>query len=433
MKSMKYFLCVMMLVALAVTGFAERKTTSGGDVVAKDVLSGGGGLGTNSASGALQSSIGQDAVGRSGNLDLGILIGGYINAWRPLGGGQLVEEYTFDTGQGWTAATNTGYSLPTPYGPTGGKIGLEGKTTGFQFGFWQTDATAIAYEADKIFRARYFLSRNTGMAADAMPTIRLRWNAANFSGTGSVSLSSTASGSNVPPESPATKEYRSYLYPACDTGGLGLTFDMLDFDPSGESGLVLLDRVVVETIDHGALSGQAAEKTYDANFGAWEFNVNFGGAYGAVSSSGSGADRISLGSTVAGMQAGFAQSPGNEMAYTADRLYRATFNVSRTGANAMATPWVRLRAFSEDNQVSASGDILHGGTPGPGAAPQTPTTKGFEVYWETPTLPGSPGTDEDGFRVAFDLLDFDNLIEGDTMLLESVVIESFTIPPASGP
>lgn len=347
-----------------------------------------------------------------------------------LAGAKRVGEFDFDTGQGWGAATFTGFSLPTSQGPDG-RIGLQGPVDGNVFGFWQTGPTAITYE-DKIFRARYFLQRGAGVAAADMPQIRLRWISNNFASTGDLTLSSTASNSNIPPESPAAAaEYHSYLYPICDTGGLGLTFDMLDFSP--EAGLVNLDGVIVETIDRALLGAATAVKTYDADFGTWEFNLNFGGAFTAVSSAGSDADKIILTSTVAGgMDAGFAQSPANDMAYVATKLYRATFGVSRTAADPLVMPWIRCRAFSEDNQVSAAFNFLHGSPPGPGAAAQTPATTAGEVYWETPTLPGAPTTDDDGFRVAFDLLDF-SATEGDAMRLEKLTVESFAIPPTTGP
>lgn len=343
-----------------------------------------------------------------------------------LAGATRVKDYTFDSGQGWTAATFTGYSLPTSSGPDG-RIGLTGPAGGFNFGFWQTTDTAIPYE-DKIFRARYFLSRGAGVAALNVPQVRLRWITPTFASTGDLTISSTGT-SNIPPEAPATKEYASYLYPTYDTGGLGLTFDMLDFDGT-EAGLVSLDRIIVETIERSLLGSATAVQSYDTNFNTWEFNVNFSGAFTGVTSTGSGTDRIALTSTVAGSEAGFAQTPANAMLYTANKLYRATFDVSRTAAAAATQPWIRLRAFSEDNQISAAFNVMHGLDNG-GAAPQTPATGAFEIYWETPTLPGSPGTGEDGFRCAFDLLDF-SAAEGDTMRLESLTVESFAIPANTG-
>jgi len=344
-----------------------------------------------------------------------------------LAGATRVEDYSFDSGQGWSPLGATGYSLPTSSGPDG-QIGLTGPVGGLVFGFWQTGDSVITYE-DKIFRARYFLSRGAIVAADDMPQVRLRWITPTFACTGDLTIGSNGSFSNIPPQLPAVQEYASYLYPTYDTGGLGLAFDMLDFSP--EAGLVSLDKIIVETIDRSLLGTPTAVQSYDTNFNTWEFNLNFGGAFTAVSSTGSGTDRIALTSTVAGSEAGFAQTPADATLYTAAKLYRATFDVSRTGAAANATPWIRLRAFSEDNQISAAFNILHGTDDG-GAAPQTPTTGAFEIYWETPILPGSPGTGEDGFRCAFDLLDFAPT-EGDTMRLESLTVESFAIPANTGP
>jgi hypothetical protein len=347
------------------------------------------------------------------------------------GGFQFVRSWDFSSGQGWGAATFTGYSLPTAYGPTGGKIGLQGpgaSPTGV-FGYWQTSDTAIAYEAGKIYRARYVISRNTGLAAAAVPQIRLRWIAHNFTGSSSLSIGSYGSNSNVPPELPASKEYKSYHSPITDSGGFGVTFDMLDF-ADDESGLVLLDSVTVETMDKAALGTGTSVKEYDSNFSGWEFNVNFGGGFGDISTAGSDANHIALTSTVAnGANAGFAQTPANDagLLYTANQLYRATFNVSRSGASATAFPGVRMRGFSEDSQATAEYTVVHGDTPGPGAPAQSPSATDFEVYWETPTLPASPGTGEDGLRAAFDMLDF-STTEGDTANLNKLTIERFAIP-----
>jgi hypothetical protein len=417
-------LAIISVVALAVSAFADRKVTSGGDVMAKDVLSQGGGLSANLSLGTMQSSVGQEVTGRSATSGGEVLIGGYLNAWRPLGGGELIMEYTFDTAQGWSTTTFTGFTLPTYSGPSGGRIGITGPVGGFVFGFWQTAGNVIPWETDVIYRARYALSRGAGVTPADLPQIRMRWISNNFASTADLTLSSTGSCSNVPPVTPATQEYASYLSPACNTGGFGLTFDMIDFSP--EAGLVEIDRVVVEKIPRSVLGAATAVKTYSTDFNTWEFNLNFSGAFAAVSSAGSSGNFIFLGSGLADVKAGFAQSPANAMAYTTDTLVRATFTVCRTGADAHATPWVRLRAQSEDSQITACGNILHG-TDDLGAAPQTPASKDFEVYWETPTLPGSPTTDEDGFRVAYDLLDFSD-IEGDTMALVTVVIETFSIP-----
>jgi hypothetical protein len=425
------FVCIVMVcvVGLAVPGFADRKIAGSG-IMAKDVLSNGGGRGENGTSGTIQSCIGQSIARRSGNLDLGILIGGYINAWHPAGGGQLVEEWTFDTGQGWTSAGVTGFTLPSYSGPSGGLLGMTGPGAGSIFGFWQTPNNVITYEPNMIFRARYALSRGSALTDPAaMPQIRLRWIAnLTFAGSASYVISSIDPYSMVPPLTPATKEIRSYFYPAVATD-LGITFDMIDFS-ADESGQVLLDRVVVEKIDRSTLGAATAVKTFDADFNTWEFTTNFFGAFGAISSSGSNADHIVLTSTIANAaNAGFAQSPVDAMTYdlVTPHLYRATFTMSRGDADATIFPNMRLRALNEDNQISTDYTILHDAAPA-----QTPATTAYEVYWETPDLPASPTTGQDGFRTAYDMLDF-GATEGDSAYLERLDVEYFAIPPVSGP
>jgi len=350
------------------------------------------------------------------------------------GGARFIDQDTFDTGSGdFTWAPITGFTLPTSQSG-GGTIGLEGPAAGSRFGFWQTPGTWIPYEAGQIFRCRYFLSRGSALTTpDNMPQIRMRMFANNLTGSASATLSSADSLTMVPPVTPATKEYRTYFYPITDTGGIGAAFDMLDFSPT-ELGLVLLDRIVAEKIDRATLGAATAVKTFDTDLNTWEFNVNFGGAFGAVSSAGSSADHVVLTSTVAASQAGMAQSPANSMAYdlVTAHLYRAAFDVSRGAADPMLYPTVRLRAFSEDNQIAAETSIVHGNSPGAGSPAQTPAVSTFEVYWETPDIPASPTTNQDGFRAAFDLLDF-SPTEGDAAYLEKLAVEYFAIPAESIP
>ena len=58
-----------------------------------------------------------------------------------------------------------------------------------------------------------------------------------------------------------------------------------------------------------------------------------------------------------------------------------------------------------------------------------PTVSGsfFDVYWETPVLPGSPTTGQDGFIVTIDLLDFSSA-QGGTIYMDSVTVDYLAIP-----
>jgi len=58
-----------------------------------------------------------------------------------------------------------------------------------------------------------------------------------------------------------------------------------------------------------------------------------------------------------------------------------------------------------------------------------PTVGGtdYDVYWETPILPSSPMTSEDGFVVTIDMLDFATA-KGGTIYLDSVAIDYLAIP-----
>jgi hypothetical protein len=430
MRSAKTVLLVSVLVfALAVPGFAGRKTDTDGNIMAKDVLSGGGGLGLTSPTSFLQSSIAQEIIGRSTNSDGGILIGGYINAWRPLGGGgEEIISYDFATSsEGWSYSTVTGYSLPTS-GVGGGMITMSTPSDdSFRFGFWQTASDAISYEAGMIYRARYVLQTDQA-TADAVPQIRFRFSNADFSGSSAHYISSLASFSYGPPTA-GTKEYRHLYYPAAPTA-LGLTFDLLDFGGSTEYGAVRLDQVIVEKINRSLLSKKGNLKTY-TSFGTWSWNPNFGNPAWSGATSGGGSAYVSIASA-SQPQAAFWQCADNEMAYDTgtEYLYRATFTMERGAGDAAATmPWCRLRCFNEDSQMSQAFNINNGNS-GVAMPPPGPGTKTYEVYWQRPDLPGSPGTSEDGFKVAIDMLNFGTGEQG-TYRVNQIDVEYFDVPAYS--
>jgi hypothetical protein len=64
--------------------------------------------------------------------------------------------------------------------------------------------------------------------------------------------------------------------------------------------------------------------------------------------------------------------------------------------------------------------------------PETPGVRDYEVYWQTPDLPLSPTTDEDGFRLSFDILNF-GAGETGTYNLDTVIVEYSEIPAYSLP
>jgi hypothetical protein len=227
-----------------------------------------------------------------------------------------------------------------------------------------------------------------------------------------------------------TKEYRLLYLPAV-ADNLGLAFDMLDFDLA-EHGTISLGSVVVEKFAQALFSGTVVA-TYDsdAQFGGWQWNGNFGvpGWSGCTSGQSGGVLSISSGGAP---QAAFWQSPANDLDYVADKLYRATFTMSRGSGDAAATmPWCRIRCFNEDGQMSQEYNINNGNS-GAAMPPETPGMRDYEVYWQTPDLPGSPTTDEDGFRLSFDLLNF-GVGETGTYNLDTVIVEYGDIPAYSVP
>jgi hypothetical protein len=75
---------------------------------------------------------------------------------------------------------------------------------------------------------------------------------------------------------------------------------------------------------------------------------------------------------------------------------------------------------------------INNGNSGAAMPPATPSTRDYEVYWQTPDLPASPTTDEDGFRIAFDMLNF-GASETGTYILDTAIIEYSEIPAYSTP
>jgi hypothetical protein len=174
-------------------------------------------------------------------------------------------------------------------------------------------------------------------------------------------------------------------------------------------------------------------KTYDSDpdFATWEWNPNFGNTAWSGCTSGQSGGTISIQS--AGQpQAAFWQSPMNDLAYVADKLYRAAFTMSRGSGDAAATmPWCRIRCFNEDGQMVQAFNINNGSS-GAAMPPASPSTRDYEVYWQTPDLPSSPGTGEDGFRVSIDMLNFGTGETG-SHILDKVTIEYSSIPPYTAP
>jgi hypothetical protein len=337
--------------------------------------------------------------------------------------------YTFDTTlEGWSFL---GLSVP-PYfsgassGYSGGRLGISSANDSTsRVGFWQSQPTDIAYKADNVYRARFLASSSQTVAAQN-PQFRMRWVQALSLESVSHVVNASAPQSYSLPTDPTTKEYACYFAPIL-SGAMGVTFDMLDFD-AAQSGTHYVDEVVVERFPDPAAGTAVKTYTDTADFSNWGFVTNVG--YGPVTSGGSGTGTLTITSTTANSSNfGWWQSSGtaNELTYVADKLYRATFTlrcVSDLARNDM--PQVRLRGQNEDGQLTAAMELNSQGVGGPGAMPSVGGTD-YEVYWETPTLPGSPTAGQDGAIVTIDLLDFDGT-KGGTIYMDSVVVDYLEIP-----
>jgi hypothetical protein len=344
-------------------------------------------------------------------------------------GAIFIKEYTYDIDvEGWTFLP---LSVP-PYfsgatsGYSGGRLTVSSAAdTTSRVGFWQSPPTDIQYLAGNVYRARFEASSSQTVASQN-PQFRMRWVQALALESVSHVVNASAPQSYSLPTDPTTKVYACYFAPIL-SGDMGVTFDMLDFD-ANQSGTHYVDKVTVERFpDPGA---GTAVKTYATagDFGNWGFVTNVG--YGPVTSGGAGTATLTITSTTANSSNyGWWQSSGtaNELTYVADKLYRATFTlrcVSDAARNDM--PQVRLRGQNEDGQLTAAMELSSQGAGGPGAMPEVGGTD-YEVYWETPTLPGSPTTGQDGFIVTIDVLDFDST-KGGTIYMDSVAVDYLEIP-----
>ncbi len=287
-------------------------------------------------------------------------------------------------------------------------------------GLW-TGPTNIPYTADNVYRATYTVSSSQATAS-ANPQFRMRWIQDQSLESASQVVNAASSNSNSLPTDPTTAEYTSYFAPIVDAN-LGVAFDMLDFS-AAQSGSHYVDTVAVERFSRPAAGTAVRTYTSDGDFANWAYLA----IMGSPTSGGPSVGSLSItSSTPADGEFGMWQSSGtaNELTYVADKLYRATYTLHCASESARNTmPQVRLRIQNEDGQMTATMELNSQGT-GPGTMPAV-SGSDYDVYFETPTLPGSPGSLEDGFIVTIDVLDF-STVQGGTIYLDAVAIVYFTI------
>ncbi len=340
----------------------------------------------------------------------------------------FTKQYTFDTSlEGWSflGLSVLPYFSGASSSYSGGRLGISSANDSTaRVGFWDGPAE-IAYVADNVYRARFVVASSQATAS-RNPQFRMRWTQEQSLESATQVVNASGSYSNSLTIDPTTQEYSCYFVPILNYN-LGVAFDMLDFD-TRQYGTHYVDEVAVERFPDPEAGTAVKTYTDSSDFANWQFVTGLG-TYGPVTSGGAGTGTLSITSTTAGSSNfGFWQSgsTANELTYVADNLYRATYILSCTSEAARNDmPQVRLRCQNEDNQMTQTMELNSQGPGGPGAMPEVGGTE-YKVYWETPTLPGSPAVVEDGFIVSIDMLDLDST-KGGTINIESVAIDYMVI------
>jgi hypothetical protein len=338
----------------------------------------------------------------------------------------LVKQYTFDSStEGWSflAPSDPRFSGATSAW-SGGRLSITSANDATSRVELFSGPLDIPYVAGNVYRGIFTVSSSQA-AASMNPQLRMRWIQDQSLESASLVLNASGSYSNSLSTDPTTSTYGIYFAPIL-SGSLGVAFDMLDFS-AAQYGTFYVDKIVVERFATPAAGTAVKTYTSSADFSNWQFITNIS-PYGPVTSgTGTGTVTITSGMSDAS-NFGWWQSNGsaNELTYVADKLYRARYTMRCASDPARNTmPQIRLRCQNEDGQMTQTMELNGQGT-GPGAMPTVGGTD-YDVYWETPALPGSPTAAEDGFIIVMDVLDFD-AAKGGTIYLDSVAIDFLTIP-----
>ncbi len=296
-----------------------------------------------------------------------------------------------------------------------GKVTIIPNSSTHSFGFWQLPSSAsIPYVSGQVYRARAQVESSQANP-QLVPKIRLRW--IDLSSFASSTHEIVSSGDATRSPGPGGKEFRSYYYPPV-ANNLLFAFDLLDFE-AADSGTISLDSIQIERFPRPAFATLLRSYTSYADFANWGFLQAIPTVTGSRYTTGELRLQSSQGEDSA---FGFWQSSAsaNECTYntSTNYLYRAIY---RLWSNTTNNATIRMRAQNEDAQMTQTMELS------PGPAQPLSTVTYYELYWETPELPSSPDSTEDGFIVAFDDIDFDATRSFD-VTLENVTIEYTSIP-----
>jgi hypothetical protein len=271
------------------------------------------------------------------------VIDGIVQLPDVLSGGLIhVISYPDPATDGWTYplpdGLNVGYSGPDPFyvgthRTSGGSVGIDGSTTRFVYGVWESPADEIAYVANNVYRIQYTI-RTSEPDTNKVPNCRLL---TEFVSPGKMVFSGgNRLGKGLFAPDTDGNIYNVYVGPP-DLTATGITnlkvkFEVIDFSPD-EQGTNWLDNVEVDrfpTPDKTAGTLVKSFSTSPADFSSW-FPLTLGSPFGPST----------VGSNSTGL---FIQTPGpvtgqinygmwslgassSTESFEADRLYRCIYTL----------------------------------------------------------------------------------------------------------
>jgi hypothetical protein len=172
-----------------------------------------------------------------------------VCAENALTGQTSVGTWDFSGGAGtWQFATSVPFTQPTS-GASGGALTITATDNTSNFGYWFNNSYFSSQDS-RLYRARFTVRSNLADRS-TVPQLRMRFLTENYQCGRIMEILSSGSGDLSPNTS--AHDYNVYFYPPQSmTGGngIGVAFDLLNFDPlDSSSATIYLDNVAVDNFD----------------------------------------------------------------------------------------------------------------------------------------------------------------------------------------